>query len=132
MKNLRTKYFINIAMAVAILACLFFTIYEKDTFSMLPPKVHFYAQIILIAVTLTGIYASLKWMKFGFIQKKIDSAQTEEQRTETIAKHLTLRMTIITDVLMFNGIAFCMFHNSNFLYLAIITAISYLFVYPKE
>jgi len=87
----------------------------------------FIYQSCMILLTLGGIYACLRYFKFGFIQRQL------KENTEKKYKELSiLRFGIIEMMVCLNLFGYLFFVSASFAWLAVISAMTLFFVYPSE
>lgn len=126
----RFTFWASIAVCLAVVA-VFETglIAPLDVFS---PQVAFVVATVMELLTICVIPFALRFMKFGFVARRIERAEGDEARMQECHKMTVIRLTMITDLMSINTLLYYLSALTvAYGYMAIILLISLGFVYPS-
>lgn len=129
-KGQRTIFWLSIAVCLIVVA-VFETglIAPLDVFS---PQEAFIVATIMELLTIAVIPFALRFMKFGFVARRISRAEGDDAKMQECHKLSLYRLTMLTDLMFFNTLLYYLSALTvAYGYMAIILLISLGFVYPS-
>ncbi len=126
--TLKIVYWANILYDVLFALMIeFFLIDEMGGSMVTDANFEFAFQSIATLLTLGSVFLSLRFFKFAPVEKKL--------REEPIKHYLNMsiiRLAILEGPLLLNLIGYMLFVNSSFVWLTLIGAFGFLFIYPSK
>ncbi len=115
---------INLVFALVI---EFFLIDETGGDLATNANLEFIIQSIATLLTLGSVFLALRFFKFAPIEKKL-----REQPLEQYLNMSIVRISFLQGPFLLNLVSYMLFVNSSFVWLALIGAIGFFFIYPNE
>lgn len=129
-KGQKTVFWISIAVCLIVVAV--FETGVVDPMDIFSPQVAFVVATIMELLTIAVIPFALRFMKFGFVARRITRAEGDEARMQECHKLSLYRLTMLTDLMFFNTLLYYLSALTvAYGYMAIILLISLGFVYPS-
>lgn len=92
----------------------------------------FYSQLSAIAFTLLIIYVTLKWFRLEIIRRKARAITEPDLRRRFIRQQCAVRIILLDVGIIIDGLAFFFADYSTALWLSLMLALCFFFVYPSK
>lgn len=118
--------------ALCLLVVLLFESGIIDPFDVFTPHVGFFVATIMELLTIAVIPFALRFMKFGFVSRRIKNASTQQAAITECHKLSLVRLLMLCDLMLVNTLLYYISALTvAYGYMAIILLISLGFVYPS-